>query len=43
MKNKAYVKPSMEVVVLNQPALLAGSGEQSGSAERPDYESTEWP
>ena len=25
MKKKAYVKPSMEVVVLKQPTLLAGS------------------
>ena len=25
MKKKAYVKPSAEVVVLKQPALLAGS------------------
>ena len=38
MKKKHYVQPETWVVVLNQPALLAGSGEQPKNAERPDYE-----
>ena len=44
MKRKKYEKPSVKVVMLNQQrALLAGSGEQPKKAERRDYESTEWP
>ena len=43
MKRNDYQKPTMKVVKLqHQCHILAMSDQQQGSAERPDYESTEW-
>ena len=43
MNKKDYQRPATRVVELQQQChIMAMSDEQQGSAERADYESTEW-